>query len=187
MVNVLSWQVLWRCFGNFDLRYKLPCKWEICSYASLLLAKMHKIHTACEASSRRGCWTRWAKVQSTSPANALGSWKRVSERHCDGWEGKHSMQRNYLYNYYPILTYQCISGPENESIGWNESCMDSEGVQTAELVKKGVEGGSKKNQGRRAAVGSSSGARNMEAGDKTWQNLSHVEWRWQWLGSRAFH
>ena len=49
----------------------------------------------------------------------------VSERRCDGWEGKHSMQRNYLYNYYPILTYQCISSPENESIGWNESCMDT--------------------------------------------------------------
>ena len=43
--------------------------------------------------------------------------------------------------------------------------MDSEGVQADELVKKGVEGGSKKNQGRRAAVGSSSSARNMEAGD----------------------
>ena len=33
--------------------------------------------------------------------------KRVSERRCDGWEGRHSMQRNYLYKYYPILTYQC--------------------------------------------------------------------------------
>ena len=112
---------------------------------------MHKIHTvvkqvAVEAVKQR-LLSKVGESAKHFPGQCSRVLKRVSERRCDGWEGRHSMQQNYLCNYYPILTYQCISSPENESICRNESCMDSEGVQAAELVKKGVEGGSKRTEG----------------------------------------
>src|SRR5882762_2453190 len=98
--------------------------------------------------------------------------KRVSERRCDGWEGRHSMQRNYLYKYYPILTYQCpirllvVVVQNTRAFAEMKDAWTASPSPRGEAGEKGVEGGSKKNQGRRAAVGSSSGAHNMEAGGK---------------------
>ena len=128
-------------------------------------------------------WARWARVQSTSQPMPSDP-DRVSEWRCDGWEGKHSMQRT-IY-----ITTQ--SGRWDH---WPKWKMHGAAREEGDLIfmpnhragEKGVEGGSK----TKRAPWCSNGAheqKQKQGRESQWRivcclandaSLAHVFFTWQ--------
>ena len=127
-------------------------------------------------------WAKWAKVWSTFPTNALRSWERVSEWRCDGWEGRHSMQRVI---YLTTRSRRWDHWPKWKVHGAVREKGDLILTPEHRAGEKGVEGGSKTKEGatmQRRRPWTEAGGKDMSHSD-----ASLDAWQRRVAVSRVFH